>query len=43
VLLGLLAGVGLIFLLDYFDTSVHNRRELEAMGLPTIGEIPRHK
>jgi capsular polysaccharide biosynthesis protein len=43
VLLGFLVGVGLSFFLDYLDTSVRNRRELEAMGLPTIGEIPRHK
>jgi hypothetical protein len=43
LLLGFLVGVGLSFFLDYLDTSVRNRRELEAMGLPTIGEIPRHK
>jgi capsular polysaccharide biosynthesis protein len=43
ILLGFLVSVGLIFFLDYLDTSVRNRRELEAMGLPIIGEIPRHK
>lgn len=39
--LALLLGVGLTFLLDYLDPHVRNRAELEAMGLPVIGEIPR--
>jgi capsular polysaccharide biosynthesis protein len=43
VLLGLLVGIGLIFLLDYLDTSVRNRHELEALGFAILGEIPRHK
>jgi capsular polysaccharide biosynthesis protein len=43
VLLGFLVGVGLVFLLDYFDTSLRSREELEEMGLPILGEIPRHK
>jgi capsular polysaccharide biosynthesis protein len=43
VLLGFLVSIGLIFFLDYLDTSVRNRDELEALGLPIIGEIPRHK
>jgi capsular polysaccharide biosynthesis protein len=38
--LALLAGVALTFLLDYLDTSVGDRAELEAMGLPVLGEIP---
>lgn len=37
--LALLAGVALTFLLDYLDTTVRNRAELEAMGLPVLGEI----
>lgn len=41
--LGFLVGLGLIFWLDYLDTSVRNRQELEALGLAVIGEIPRHK
>lgn len=41
ILLGLLVGIGLVFLLDYLDTSVRDRRELEEMGLTVLGEIPR--
>jgi capsular polysaccharide biosynthesis protein len=41
--LGLLVGLGLIFLLDYLDTSVRNRREVEMLGLRVIGEIPKHR
>jgi capsular polysaccharide biosynthesis protein len=35
------AGLGLAFLVDYLDPTVRERRELEAMGLPVMGEIPR--
>lgn len=38
--LALLAGVAFIFLLDYLDITVRDRAELEAMGLPVLGEIP---
>lgn len=38
--LALLAGVALTFLLDYLDATVRDRAELEAMGLPVLGEIP---
>lgn len=41
VALGLIVGLGLIFLLDYLDLSVRNRQELEAIGLTVLGEIPR--
>lgn len=41
ILLAFAVGVGLVFLLDYLDTSVRNRREVEALGLPVIGEIPK--
>jgi capsular polysaccharide biosynthesis protein len=41
--LGLLVGAGLVFLLDYLDTSVRNRREVEMLGLRVIGEIPKHR
>jgi capsular polysaccharide biosynthesis protein len=43
LLLGLLVGVGLVFLLDYLDTSVRTREELEQMGLPILGEIPKRR
>jgi len=42
VLLALAAGIGLAFLLDYLDTSVRERRDLEDLGLPVLGEVPRH-
>lgn len=41
VILALIAGVGLLFLLDYLDTSVRRSDELEEMGLPVVGTIPR--
>jgi capsular polysaccharide biosynthesis protein len=41
--LGLLVGLGLIFLLEYLDTSVRNRREVETLGLRVIGEIPKDR
>ena len=41
VILALIAGVGLLFVLDYLDTSVHRSDELEEMGLPVMAAIPR--
>lgn len=40
---GLLVGLGLVFLLDYLDTSIRSRREVEMLGLRVIGEIPKHR
>jgi capsular polysaccharide biosynthesis protein len=38
---GLLAGIGLAFLLHYLDRTVHERREVEEIiGAPVLGEIP---
>ncbi len=42
LLLALFVGLGLVFLLDYLDTSVHDRRELEALGFSILGEIPKY-
>lgn len=39
--LALLLGIGLAFLFDYLDPHVRSRADLEALGLPVIGEIPR--
>jgi capsular polysaccharide biosynthesis protein len=40
-LVGLLAGVGLAFLLHYLDPSVRSASEIERLtGLPVLGEIP---
>lgn len=41
--LALVAGVALTFLLDYLDTTIRDRAELEAMGLPVLGEIPARR
>lgn len=41
VLLGLLVGVGIVFLLHYLDTSIRGRDDLEAVGIVVLGEIPR--
>lgn len=43
ILLGILVGVGIVFLLHYLDTSVREAGELEAMGLTMLGEIPKHQ
>lgn len=39
--LALAVGVGLAFLADYLDQTVRSRHELEALGLPVLGEIPK--
>lgn len=41
--LALIAGVLLVFLLDYLDTSIRSRQEVEALGLAVLGEIPRDR
>ncbi len=43
LLLALAAGVALIFLLHYLDTSVQSAAELENMGVSVLAKIPRHK
>ncbi len=39
--LALVAGVLLIFLLEYLDNRVRERSHLEVLGIPVVGEIPR--
>jgi len=41
ILLGFVAGIVLVFLLDYLDTSLRRPQELEDLGLPVLGAIPR--
>lgn len=41
VLLAFFVGLGLLFLLDYLDTSVRHSHDLEAIGMPVIGMIPK--
>lgn len=40
VLLGLAAGVGLAFLLDYLDESVRTSADLQSLGFRVLAEIP---
>ena len=40
---GLVLGIGLALLAHYLDPFVRDRRELDQLGLPVIGEIPRGK
>jgi capsular polysaccharide biosynthesis protein len=37
----LIAGVALAFLWDYLDDTVRDRADLESLGVPVLGEIPR--
>lgn len=39
--LGLAAGIGLALLAHYLDPFVRRREEVEALGLPVVGMIPR--
>lgn len=41
LILALLAGVALAFFLNYLDTSVRDRAELEQLGIPVLAEIPK--
>jgi capsular polysaccharide biosynthesis protein len=40
IVLGLAAGLALAFMADYFDRSIRDRTEVEALGLTVIAEIP---
>jgi capsular polysaccharide biosynthesis protein len=39
ILLGLFCGIGLAFLLEYLDTSIRSEKDIEALGIPVIGNI----
>jgi capsular polysaccharide biosynthesis protein len=41
IVIGLIAGLGLAVLAEYLDSSLRNRTEVEALGLPVLAEIPR--
>jgi capsular polysaccharide biosynthesis protein len=41
--LGIVAGLGLAFLVEYLDTTIRDRQEVERLGLPVIVTIPRHR
>ena len=38
--LGLAAGIALAFLFEYLDPTLRDRREVEAMGLRVLVEVP---
>lgn len=40
LLIGLLIPFLFVFLIFLFDTKIHNREDLEKLGLPLVGEIP---
>ncbi len=40
LVLALMAGVALAFVVDYLDTTVHSRQELEQSGLEVLAELP---
>ncbi len=40
-LIGVLGGIGLAFLAEYLDPTLRTRREIEALDLPILAEIPR--
>lgn len=41
VILAFVAGIGLLFVVEYLDTSVRRARDLEEIGLSVIGIIPK--
>jgi capsular polysaccharide biosynthesis protein len=41
LMVALAAGIALAFLWDYLDDSIRDRAELEDLGVPVVGEIPR--
>nr|WP_263325061.1 Wzz/FepE/Etk N-terminal domain-containing protein [Neobacillus sp. Marseille-Q6967] len=42
IMLGLIAGVGIIFLLDFLDNTVKSERSIEdLLGIPVIGNVSR--
>jgi capsular polysaccharide biosynthesis protein len=41
--LGLAAGIALAFLVEYLDPALHDRAELEALGLKVLAEVPSHR
>ncbi len=41
ILLALAAGVALEFLLNYLDLSIRDEADLEQLGLPVLGRVPR--
>jgi capsular polysaccharide biosynthesis protein len=43
IAVGLAAGVGLAFLIEYLDPTIRERREVERMDMPVLAVVPRHR
>lgn len=43
LLVALVAGIALVFLLDYLDTSIRNSAELEGLDVSVLAELPKHR
>lgn len=43
ILLGLVLGLGLVFIWDYLDDAVREASEVESMGIPILAIIPRDR
>ena len=41
--LGLLVGVGLAFLAEYFDNTLRRRDDVEKLGMPVVASIPHYE
>jgi capsular polysaccharide biosynthesis protein len=41
IALALIAGIGLALLVEYLDTTIRDREEVENLGLELLGEIPK--
>lgn len=39
-MLGLLIPIGVIYIINLFDTKIHNNSEISNLGIPYIGDIP---
>ena len=40
LVIGIMLPIGLILLIEFMDTKIHGRKELETTNIPIIGEIP---
>ncbi|MCP4358998.1 MAG: hypothetical protein GY796_13340 [Chloroflexi bacterium] len=43
IALAFIAGIGLALLVEYLDTTIHDRDEVEHLGLRLLGEIPKSR
>jgi tyrosine-protein kinase Etk/Wzc len=42
IMMGLAAGIGLVFLFHQMDTSLRNPEQVERLGIPLVGVIPKY-